>query len=159
MILISKQGDLIEAAINGEVDVLVHGCNCFCKMGAGFALQVKRKWPHAHYIDETTTPGNMMKLGSFTRVAALNRFGRPFHIINAYTQYSYGNDQKVHIDYPALESVFAEISQSYANTDMRVGFPMIGAGLAGGDWDKAKAAIYRGVCSDSMCSWTVYDNS
>jgi len=31
------QGDLIHLAQNGEFDLIVHGSNCFCTMGAGTA--------------------------------------------------------------------------------------------------------------------------
>ena len=31
------QGDLIELALRGHFDVITHGCNCFCKQGAGIA--------------------------------------------------------------------------------------------------------------------------
>jgi O-acetyl-ADP-ribose deacetylase (regulator of RNase III) len=33
-------GDLIKLALKGEFDVIVHGCNCFCQMGAGIAPQM-----------------------------------------------------------------------------------------------------------------------
>jgi len=29
------QGNLIHLAQDGEFDLIVHGCNCFCTMGAG----------------------------------------------------------------------------------------------------------------------------
>lgn len=33
-------GDLIKLAKRGEFDVIGHGCNCFCTMGAGIAPQM-----------------------------------------------------------------------------------------------------------------------
>ena len=30
-------GDLISLALYGHFDVIAHGCNCFCTMGAGIA--------------------------------------------------------------------------------------------------------------------------
>lgn len=33
------KGDLIELALVGEFDVIVHGCNYFCTMGASIAKQ------------------------------------------------------------------------------------------------------------------------
>ena len=35
------KGDLIKLALQGEFDVIVHGCNCFCTMGAGIAKSIK----------------------------------------------------------------------------------------------------------------------
>lgn len=42
--------------VNGDIfkgkdDVIVHGCNCFCNMGAGIALQVAKYYPEAKNID------------------------------------------------------------------------------------------------------------
>jgi O-acetyl-ADP-ribose deacetylase (regulator of RNase III) len=34
-------GDLIELAKQGKFDVIAHGCNCFCTMGAGIAVPMK----------------------------------------------------------------------------------------------------------------------
>ena len=31
------EGDLIEFAKEGRLDVITHGCNCMCTMGAGIA--------------------------------------------------------------------------------------------------------------------------
>lgn len=35
------KGDLIKLALEGEFDVIAHGCNCFCTMGAGIAVAMK----------------------------------------------------------------------------------------------------------------------
>ena len=37
------KGCLIELAVEGNFDVIVHGCNCFNTMGAGIAKQIKKK--------------------------------------------------------------------------------------------------------------------
>lgn len=42
-------------------------------------------------------------------------------------------------DYYALRCVFEKIKEGFP--DKRIGFPMIGAGLAGGDWSKIKEII------------------
>ena len=34
-------GDLIELAKQGKFNVIAHGCNCFCTMGAGIAVPMK----------------------------------------------------------------------------------------------------------------------
>ena len=36
------EGNLITLAMNGEFDVISHGCNCFCQMGAGIAPQMAK---------------------------------------------------------------------------------------------------------------------
>ena len=34
-------GDLITLALEGEFDVIIHGCNCYNTMGAGIARAVR----------------------------------------------------------------------------------------------------------------------
>ena len=41
MLMKTIQGNLIHLAQNGEFDLIVHGCNCFCTMGAGIAKGIK----------------------------------------------------------------------------------------------------------------------
>ena len=35
------QGDLLQLAKQGDFDVIIQGCNCFCTMGAGIAKSIK----------------------------------------------------------------------------------------------------------------------
>jgi O-acetyl-ADP-ribose deacetylase (regulator of RNase III) len=61
-------------------------------------------------------------------------------IINAYTQYGYwGKEGKINADYEAIKNVFNRIYETY--NDKKIGIPMIGAGLAGGDWNKIEKII------------------
>lgn len=39
----SIKGDLIKLAIDSEFDLIIHGCNGFCTMGAGIAKTIKQK--------------------------------------------------------------------------------------------------------------------
>ena len=36
------KGDLIKLALEGKFDVIGHGCNCFCSMGAGIAVPMAK---------------------------------------------------------------------------------------------------------------------
>lgn len=121
------EGDLVEFARNGRFDVIVHGCNCFCTMGAGVAKAIAAAFPEALAVDRATPKGDRAKLGT-NSVAACDRVT----IVNAYTQFDWrGRGRKV--DYDAVRSCFAEVSRRFP--DARIGYPKIGAGLAGGDWD------------------------
>ena len=51
-------------------------------------------------------------------------------IVNAYTQYHYNGH---HVDYNAIRSIFKCLKEDFYFC--RIGFPIIGAGLAGGDWN------------------------
>ena len=59
-------GDLIKLALEGEFDVIVHGCNCFCTMGAGIAKTIKQKFPAAYEADLQTVNGDKSKLGQIS---------------------------------------------------------------------------------------------
>lgn len=131
------RGDLLALAMEGHFDVIVHGCNCFCTMGAGIAKQIKASFPEAYEADRATRIGDAAKLGQLTE-ARVVRGGTAFVVVNAYTQFDWrGSGSKV--DYPAVESVFDRIAKDYAG--LRIGYPRIGAGLAGGDWGRISRII------------------
>ena len=84
----TMQGDLIALAKVGEFDVIVHGCNCFCTMGAGIAKGIRAAFPAAYDADLATTPGDRSKLGTCT-FAQVESSGSPLVVVNAYTQFDY----------------------------------------------------------------------
>lgn len=129
------KGDIIEMAKQGWFDVLVHGCNCFCTMGAGLAKRIKEEFPDAYYVDKGTIRGDRSKLGQIS-LAVME------HLIigNAYIQYRYGGSG-VHCDYRAVQDVMDRLHESFP--DNRIGMPKIGAGLAGGDWKIIRGIIYK----------------
>jgi len=127
------KGDLIALAEQGNFDVIVHGCNCFNTMGAGIAATIRSKYPQVYQVDCETVKGDRSKLGTYTAAVT----GK-FVIINAYTQYTY-NPRTNPVDYDAIREVFKKIKKDFAGK--RIGYPLIGAGLAGGDWNKISTII------------------
>ena len=118
-------GDLILQA--EEFDVIVHGCNCFHSFGAGIARTIRSTFPGAYVKDKETVYGNKEKLGTIVYTTNTTPI-----IVNAYTQYKYGNDQR-HCDYDAIRSCMKKIKKTFSGK--KIGMPKIGAGLAQGDWD------------------------
>lgn len=136
-------GNLIFLASSGKFDVIVHGCNCFCTMGSGMARQIRTTFPKAWKADQITTSGDINKMGtlsSATTKVGVNDMNDPMMVtvVNAYTQFRYGKDKR-HVNYDSLRSCFKEIKQKYSG--MRIGFPLIGAGLAGGNWNTISKII------------------
>ncbi|MCB0533090.1 MAG: macro domain-containing protein [Saprospiraceae bacterium] len=124
------KGDLIKLAIDGEFDLIIHGCNCFCTMGAGIAKTIKQKFPAAYQADLNTEKGDKTKLGSFSWAEIETENGHLI-IVNGYTQFNWkGSGRKA--DYEAIREVFKKIRGKFPG--LRIGYPAIGAGLAGGDW-------------------------
>jgi O-acetyl-ADP-ribose deacetylase (regulator of RNase III) len=124
------KGDLIHLAQEGQFDLIIHGCNCFCTMGAGIAKQIRSQFPQAWEADLATQSGDRSKLGSYSKACINTPSGR-LHVINAYTQYHYSGDG-VLVDYDAVTKVFTALKNQFHG--QRMGYPKIGAGLAGGDW-------------------------
>lgn len=132
-------GDLIALALDDQFDVIVHGCNCFNTMGAGIARSIKTHFPEAYYADLTTVKGSKEKLGTIS-TAKVIRDEVSLSVVNAYTQFNYrGAGPKV--DYKAVKSCFSLIAENFQNA--RIGYPAIGAGLAGGDWQLISTIIDR----------------
>lgn len=123
-------GDLLQLALDGRFDVIVHGCNCWCTMGAGIAAQIKARFPEAYAADLRTTKGDRDKLGSISS-ALIVRDTTRFHVVNAYTQFNW-RGAGVKADYPAMGQAMRAVRQAFSGR--RIAYPMIGAGLAGGDW-------------------------
>jgi len=95
------QGDLIQLALDKKFDVIIHGCNCFCTMGAGIARSIKTEFPEAYKADCLTTRGDHHKLGTISTITVI-RDEHEITIVNAYAQFHYrgsaihykGNDGK-----------------------------------------------------------------
>ena len=138
----TTEGDLIQKALDGEFDVLIHGCNCYCAMGAGIAKQIAKEFPEAEHVDKQTVRGDLSKLGSYTTIAyaitnTANQF-QSLHIVNGYTQNNYGRGL-VNVDYDAIRTLFKAIKRDFSG--LRIGYPLIGCGLAGGDWSIVEPII------------------
>ena len=131
------EGDLIALALEGRFDLIVHGCNCFHSMGAGIARAIAATFPEALEADRATPHGTRDKLGSIS-VAEVTRAERPLRVVNAYTQFDTGTDRR-RVDYDAISACFKEVARRFPQA--RIGYPMIGAGLAGGDWTEIAPRI------------------
>src|SRR5262245_43263288 len=80
------QGDLVKLALDGRFEVIIHGCNCQCEMGAGIAKVIKQTFPEAYKADQGTAKGSRAKLGTFSS-ATVERDGNKITVVNGYTQF------------------------------------------------------------------------
>jgi O-acetyl-ADP-ribose deacetylase (regulator of RNase III) len=151
-------GDLIELAKEGKFDVIAHGCNCFCNMGAGIAPQMAKTFFADRMIGENQKyRGDIDKLGTIDHHYITDkgdhlRISNPndLHVgdvlvtvVNAYTQYGFGRNhpggKMIPLDYEALTLCMRKINHKFKGE--HIGLPKIGAGLAGGDWERIKKII------------------
>ena len=124
------KGDLIKLALKGKFDVIIHGCNCFCTMGAGIAKTIKQKFPEAYQVDLETSSGDQSKLGTIS-FAEINLEQGKLIVVNGYTQFHW-KGRGVKADYDAIRNVFKAVKNNFSR--LRIGYPAIGAGLARGNW-------------------------
>jgi O-acetyl-ADP-ribose deacetylase (regulator of RNase III) len=130
------KGDLLAMGKNNELDIIVQGCNCFCVMGSGIAAQIKQQFPDAEIADNETVRGDPGKLGTYT----IGMHGR-LVILNAYTQYGTSKNGEDVFEYNAFERVLDKIQHRFGK--WRIGLPLIGMGLAGGDANRIMPMIER----------------
>lgn len=171
------KGDLIDLALIGEFDVIAHGCNCFCTMGAGIAVAMKNTFGCDRFeLEKEEYKGNIDKLGtiqyrnrivntstgqvSITSFAPIKFPSVYVTIVNAYTQYHYGknhSDGKENpVDYEAITLCMRKINHIFKGK--HIGLPQIGCGLAGGDWNIVKSIIQNEL-TDCDVTVVIYDKT
>jgi len=126
------KGDLVRDA-ERDFDVISHGCNCYCTMGAGIAVAVKNKWPQAYAADKASAFADKGKLGTYTQWS-----NDEITVINMYTQWDY-KGSSVNADYDAIRGCMKLLKEEYSGK--KIGLPLIGSGLAGGDWNTISGII------------------
>jgi len=135
------EGDLIELAKYGRFQVIAHGCNCFCAMGAGIAPQMAEAFGADKFpMENDWNKGDMNKLGTIDWVEVNGTF-----IVNAYTQYGFGANHeggtKAPINYSALHMCLQKMNHTFKG--LKIGLPKIGCGLAGADWNLVRHLIQK----------------
>ncbi len=122
-------------------NVLLHGVNQLGVMGAGFALQVRERYPAAHEVYMAAYGAEHLWLGTFT-VATLED-GRK--VVNLVTQREIGTEKR-QVDYEALyaglESIHALLLKAFDEGRVySIAMPWIGCGLAGGNRRVVEAMV------------------
>lgn len=130
------QGDLLKMFQNRDFDIIAHGANCFCLMGAGIAQQIAQQFPGAKQVDDETLIGSINKLGNIS----IYMEGPERMIFNLYTQYRPGKA----FDYTACRLALRKMAFCLEDKKhLRIGLPRIGCGIGGGSWDKVQSIIQR----------------
>ena len=137
--ILEKIGDILSI---GE-GVIVHGCNAQGKMNSGIAKQVRKDYPEAYliYMDNYRSG-----LGSISYYSASDKK----IIVNGITQEFYGRDPSaLYVSYDAMFTVFDNILRDdfLRKNAERYGlnFPLIGCGLANGDWSIVREIIDQAI--------------
>lgn len=117
---------------------VVHGCNAQGVMGSGVARVVRNDFPAAYYEYVRKYEEVGLAVGEIIPVSVLP--GR--YIINAITQEFYGGPPTRYVDYDAVRTAFKSTRAFAKQWNIEsISYPMIGAGLGGGDWSIISAII------------------
>lgn len=146
-------GNLITEAKKGNFDVIAHGCNIYCSMGAGIAPQMAQYFGADKYpLEMKPFMGDINKLGQIEwrwidLETGEHRNKRSKNhtlaVVNCYTQENFGKNHEggdaIPLDYEALTLCLRKMNHEFKG--MKIGLPQIGCGLAGGDWTRVKQII------------------
>lgn len=145
------KGDMVKSMLDGKLQAYAHQANCFCTMGRGIAPLLVEANPEVAEVDKNTEAGNPYKLGTFSVTTDETK---PL-IYNIYGQFHWSKfkiDGKRNTDYSALEGALELAFEDMWDKKIKtVGIPLIGCGLAGGDWKVVKSMI------DCLASWYQID--
>lgn len=135
--------------------IFVHGCNAQGVMGSGVAGQLAAGHPmikesYLKFIEQCRVQ-NQDPLGL---VDTLNWPGLRF--CNAITQRDFGRDGAKYVSYKAIQDSFRDILYHARFTKFNtINFPMIGAGLGGGEWSIIQTIIEE-TLRDHNTAWPNY---
>jgi O-acetyl-ADP-ribose deacetylase (regulator of RNase III) len=135
MKIIYKQGDLIK---DGPYRI-AHGCNAQGVMRSGIAKQMRETYPEVYTAYSFEYAAHGLNLGDVVP-AYINYPNITRIVFNLITQEYYGRDPNtVYVSYDAVRDCIKSLNTRMGSGDHyetpEIGFPLIGAGLANGDWD------------------------
>jgi O-acetyl-ADP-ribose deacetylase (regulator of RNase III) len=145
MPVVFTKGDLF--ATEGLV-AYAHGCNCAGAMGAGIAIEFKRRWPRMYEEYVVRCTDRRFGLGD---VFVWSEDGAT--IYNLGTQEHWRKKSQL----PALAKSLGTMVElaSHAGIE-RVGLPRIGTGLGGLDWMRVKRVLTE-VGAETKVSLEVFE--
>jgi hypothetical protein len=139
-------GDLFDYANDGCT--ILHIVNCQNKFGAGFAKVLAKKYPivkgYYHMFFDANSDVDIDQMLGYVQVCVADQ-EKQVLVGNMFCQEFYGRDKNiVYVDYDAVRvacefygATNAKIKIEHGDTNVlnKIMMPMIGTGLANGDWD------------------------
>ena len=160
------KGNIIDLAKSGKYDVVVHGCNCFCLMGAGLAPQMAAAFGCDDFnLEQTQYDGDINKLGNIDYETICLEDGKLVSMqtgvdeeavyvtaVNAYTQYEPGPNA----DMAALDMCLQKLNHTFKGE--KILLPQIGCGIGGLNWKEVLLLIKRRM-ADCEVTIVLYDKN
>jgi O-acetyl-ADP-ribose deacetylase (regulator of RNase III) len=131
-----------------EIRAYAHGCNCAGAMGAGIAIEFKRRWPRM--------------FEEYAARCADRRFGMGDVFVwseGEHTIFNLGTQEhwRKKAQIPALAKSLTKMLELAALAGIeRVGVPRIGAGLGGLDWARVKKVMAE-TAKESKVTMMVFE--
>jgi O-acetyl-ADP-ribose deacetylase (regulator of RNase III) len=143
--IIYKQGSILDA----PEPYIIHGCNAQGRMGSGVAKALMERYPavRERYLDlhDYFQLSGDPFLGTIHKVLT----GGPHTVFNAITQEHFGYDGKLYASYDAIEQCMSALDETMREIGQdkgsipHVAMPLLGCGLAGGDWSVVSAIVEK----------------
>lgn len=146
-------GDLLSVSHG----IIVHGCNAQGVMGAGVAAAVRATYPGAYDTYRAAHSESGLKVGQIVPYTAKSENGCPgLIIVNAITQEFYGQDGRRYVDYDGVRKCFEQVADLARRSELTdVHFPLIGCGLAGGNWPDVAPIIEQTLAGLNAHLWVL----
>lgn len=130
--------------LDSDCNYICHQVNCQGVMGSGIAKQIRERWPEVYnkyyWYCKNFHNSDTRLLGQVQIVD---------HVINIFSQDSYGYDGSRYTSYDAFEECLRKIRE-YISKGTTIGFPKnIGCGLGGGNW-KVISALIEEILGDDF---------
>lgn len=159
MPIIHTDGDATEPIYNysnqNNVRIIAHICNNTDKWGAGFALQLGRKYPQAkkafHKYYKEIEGGMIQLVGINSTLSICNMFAQ-----NGIRYLMNPNPLRYDWLETCLSKLYSEAQQ--VNATVQIPYKM-GCGLAGGNWNKVESLIkkiFKKEVSIYICEFKIH---
>lgn len=127
------KGDATEPVGEGN-KIVAHIVNNIGAWGAGFVLAVSKKWPEPEDNYKMYTP-NALRLGTVDYILVDNTPFNNIYVANMIAQHGIkGNKEGIPLRYSSLVDCLRNLNEMADHLKASIHMPMIGSGLAGGDW-------------------------
>ena len=146
----AHRGDLLSVTHG----ILIHGCNAQGKMGSGVAKAVRDRYPGAYRAYLRVFHERGLRVGQLVP-SVVPRTQPALVVVNAITQEHYGREEgRVYLSYPGLRECLQRTrALAYEQGIRVVHFPLIGCGLAGGDWSQVAPILQEELPAFALHLW------
>lgn len=130
------KGDILTSSY----EIICHGVNASGGFGSGIAGQIAKKYPlvRQEYFRKYQDSGWKLGECQFVWIPSINKY-----IVNICTQEKYGKENKLYVNYEAIENGIRFVLKYALQEKFSVATVKLGCGLGGGDWNIVRQIIFE----------------